>query len=650
MRLKAVSGMILTLYLVGMWVTAFSSITTQGAGERDFSTIPLSTCSPSLVYSEPPILEWSRTYGGAGGDDAHCVIQTADGGYALAGRTQSYGAGDNFWLVKTDSSGNVQWNKTYGSGQATSVIQTTDGGYAVAGWGDYDGDGWLVKTDANGTMQWKRTYGGSYLDMTVKVIQKTDGSYALTGLTYSFGSGSPDAWLVKTDAGGIMQWNRTYGGGNYDVAETMVQTTDGGYALIGYTSSKGAGDYDAWLVKTYANGTMQWDRTYGGPTSDWGISVVQTVEGGYAIGGTTWSFSGFWLVKTDTYGKAQWNKTYGGDTEYSMVQTRDGGYTLAGGPSHTDSGHAWLVGTGSSGNMQWNASYGEAECDIARSVVQTSEGGYAIAGWSRSPGEVWGDAWLFKIGPPPPHAVDVAVTNVAPSKTVVGKGFCSNINATVANQGEFDETLDVTAYYGNDTLTFEKWENLWSMGDVNRDGYINDTDGDLIMQASGSTPGAPNWNQDADLNKDLIVNYNDLSIWMSHKGLDLWTYFIAGAPIGTQTGVNLSPGTSTTLTLTWNTTSVPYGNHIISAYARPFQGEIHIADNNYADGTVQVTIAGDINGDRIVNAYDLYALGKAFNSTPASFSWNPNADIDNDLVINANDLTILSKNHGKTAT
>jgi len=344
--------------------------------------------------SEPPPTEWVRTFGGVRSDYAYSVVQTTDGGYAIAGFTFSFGAGSrDFWLVKTDPMGNMQWNQTYGGAydeEAYSVVQTNDGGYAIAGY-----------TDSFG--------GGVRSDYAYSVVQTTDGGYAIAGFTFSFGAGSRDFWLVKTDPTGNMQWNQTYGGTNYDYAYSVVQTTDGGYAIAGFTFSFGAGEDDFWLLKTDALGNEQWNKTYGGVRSDEARSVVQTDDGGYAIAGLTYSFGAghydFWLIKTDSAGNMQWNQTYGGTSSegaYSLVHTSDGGYALAGYTRSFGAGGSdfWLVKTDPTGKMQWNQTYGGADSDFAYSVVQTDDGGYALTGLGGLlPFGVGGDFWLAKVAP-----------------------------------------------------------------------------------------------------------------------------------------------------------------------------------------------------------------------------------------------------------
>jgi predicted secreted protein len=222
----------------------------------------LVSANPPLINSVVESLElWSQTYGGTGGtndDLAYSLVETSDGGFALAGGTYSFGAGDcDFWLVKTDANGNMEWNQTYGGAaydRAFTLVETSDGGLALAGntgsFGAGDYDFWLVKTDANGNMEWNCTYGGTNGDSAHSLVETSDGGLALAGNTGSFGAGGDDFWLVKTDANGNMEWNQTYGGAAYDNARSLVETSDGGLALAGYTQSISTRDYDFGLVRT----------------------------------------------------------------------------------------------------------------------------------------------------------------------------------------------------------------------------------------------------------------------------------------------------------------------------------------------------------------------------------------------------------------
>jgi hypothetical protein len=319
---------------------------------------------------------WSQTYGGTADDSAEAVVQTSDGGYALAGYTTSFGAGSyDFWLVKTDEHGDVEWNQTYGGEDidyAYALVETSDGGYAIAG------GALLVKTDEHGDVEWNQTYGGEDIDYVYALVETSDGGYAIAG----------GASLVKTDAFGNVEWNQTYSGWS---AYALVETADGGFAFAGYTKTIGVDDmphWDFWLVKTDANGNTEWERTYGSTTSERAHALVETSDGGYALAGYTSIFSPatgitseYLLIKTDEHGNMEWNNTYAKSNAaraYAVVEASDGGYVLSGiGP---------LVKTDEYGNVEWN----QTVEGVVNSLVATSDGGYALAGGLNF------DFWLAK--------------------------------------------------------------------------------------------------------------------------------------------------------------------------------------------------------------------------------------------------------------
>jgi hypothetical protein len=215
--------------------------------------------------------EWNQSFGGSDEDEGIGVQQTTDGGYILTGYTQS-----DVWLLKTDSQGNEEWNQTFGeiggsnTDTGNSVQQTTDGGFIIAGWthsfGNGWGDVWLIKTDSNGNEEWNKTFGGSGSDYGFSVQQTTDGGYIITGYTESFGNGDYDVYLIKTDSQGNEEWSKTFGGGDYDRGSSVQQTTDGGYIITGSTYSFGNGSSDVWLIKTDSDGNLETSTIVGLPT------------------------------------------------------------------------------------------------------------------------------------------------------------------------------------------------------------------------------------------------------------------------------------------------------------------------------------------------------------------------------------------------
>ena len=286
---------------------------------------------------------WEKTFGGSSSELPRSIRQTSDGGYIIAGRSSSFKTGYcDFYIIRLDQDGTKTWEKVYGGDtwdDPFSIQQTDDGGYIVAGYTDsigYGGnDAYVIRIDSSGGMLWNRTYGGTGNDSATSIQQTADGGYIVAGHTESSGAGSSDAYVLKLDSNGTAVWEQTYGGTGYDSAEMIRQTADEGYVFAGYTDSSGAGGTDMLVVRIDAVGAVLWERTYGGLNDDQAKAVQQTGDGNYVLCGYIGSadFTDMYLAKLGNDGDILWERTYGGtydDAAYDIRQTRDGGYVIAG--------------------------------------------------------------------------------------------------------------------------------------------------------------------------------------------------------------------------------------------------------------------------------------------------------------------------------
>jgi hypothetical protein len=398
---------------------------------------------------------WAKSYGDAQHDDnSGSIQQTADGGFIAVGTTASFGAGGwDSWILKLDNQGTVAWQKAYGTAKnewTSSIQQTRDGGYIVAGTKEpldstpqnpLPNDVWVFKLNSDGTVVWQKTYGGTGTDSAKSVRQTADGGYVVAGYTESFGLG---AWILKLDSNGSVVWQRSYGEA---WGESIQQTTDGGYIVAG-------GSDDFWVVKLDGDGAVVWEKTYGGTDGDWLFSVQQTSDGGYVVAGSTYSFSAgardIWILKLNSDGTVAWQKAYGGvdfEDGNAIQQTTDGGFIVAGYTLSFGAGgdDCWLLKLNGDGTVVWQKTYGRAGADEwADSVQQTADGGFAVLADKLVPGRMLkADYWVVKLNSDGTVAFNsasgerVTDTHVVPVNThatVIDVGPAAlNTSATVAD-------------------------------------------------------------------------------------------------------------------------------------------------------------------------------------------------------------------------
>ena len=394
-------------------------------------------------------IEWQKTIGGNKDDFLTSIEQTLDGGYIIGGYSESDSSGDktegsigasvnyDYWVLKLDSSGNIQWQNTIGGtddDELSIVSQTSDGGYILGG-SSYSNissdksennvglDYWVVKLDAVGNIQWDNTIIGNHYDRLKSLKQTADGGYFLGGYSISDSAYDKtenninynDYWVLKLDSAGAIQWQKTIGGNNYDELNSVQLTSDGGYILGGV--SYPAGSYSNYLViKLDSSGNIQWQHAFGGGDQDYLNSLQQTTDGGYILGGYSGSdisgnktenclgYYDYWVIKLNSMGNIQWQNTIGGtgwDVLSSVIKTTDGGYLLKGSSSSMNSfdkienclggNDIWIVKLDSTGNIQnqktiggyRNDDYNANYLNSSNSITKTTNGGY-IFGTSSS--------------------------------------------------------------------------------------------------------------------------------------------------------------------------------------------------------------------------------------------------------------------------
>ena len=296
---------------------------------------------------------WQKAYSGTGTsrDEPADIIQTSEGGYILVGTIFNTFGGNAFWVLKLDADGNVSWQQMFGGSNAdypSNIVQTADGGYIIAGYTYSFGansDIWILKLSSNGGVLWQKVYGGPGYEFG-RIQQVSDGGYVIAGATMSSsGNSTADILVMKLDQSGNVIWEKIYAGSQLDSASAMIETPDREYIISGGTYSFGAGNEDVFVLKLDENGNIIWQKTYGGTSNDFANNIIRTSDNCYTVAANTYSFpvintlSNILLFKIDDEGTLLWQKTYGGsgiDFVRSIQQTEDGGYIAGGSSSSFD--------------------------------------------------------------------------------------------------------------------------------------------------------------------------------------------------------------------------------------------------------------------------------------------------------------------------
>ncbi len=416
-------------------------------------------CFNAFNGNAQPPMEWQRCFGGGNVEQNSGITPTLDGGYITVGTSNSVNGdvtgnhgNEDLWVVKMDSTGAIEWQKSYGGSVvdvAFGIVQASDGGYVVHGF-KYSQDGditcgdqyWVFKINNAGTLTWQQCFkialgnrGGN-----PSVIETPDHGFVVATGCYASdwggASGGTDFLLIKLDSSGNSEWHRCLGGESDECATSIKCTKDGGYIIAGYSNSSLPGFhnstvngnyfYDFYVVKTDGGGNIIWQKCYGGNNEDIAYSVVETPDGGYSVAGYTYSNEGdvtglqglvdFWVIRLSGTGDLLWNKCYGGsslDQAQTILNTTDNGFIVGGYTSSNDydvsgmrgSSDYWLIKINSEGALNWQKCLGGSSTEYFTGAAQTRDGGFIVSGTSASnDSDVSGnrgnqDYWIVKLYP-----------------------------------------------------------------------------------------------------------------------------------------------------------------------------------------------------------------------------------------------------------
>ena len=411
----------------------------------------------SSVVAQPDSL-WSRTYGGELSDVWRRMHVLNDGSLIIGGNSNSHGDGNrSFWLTKLSSDGDSLWSYFYGGEQAewgAEVIPTSDGGFAMTGssssFGPGDADYWLLKVDENGDSLWSRAYGGPDRESTRSLNQTVDGGYLIAGWTLSFGAGTEDMWLVRTDQNGDSLWSRTFGGESNDRCFYATYGIDGNIYSIGDTRSYGQGDKDIWLVAADDNGDSLWSQTFNGGYDDDCRWIQQLADSGFVLVGSknmdnadNWDV---WIIRTDSQSEVLWERTYGGPLseggEHAAILPDGGivvvGYTYSFGVGDRD---FWLLRVNAEGDSLWSRTFGSVYSDRGWGMAIAEDSGYYLCGVTDPEGVDEANGWIVRTGPDPVEHPPEEFSRVYPEDSTIVESMMVAFAWTRAVDLDGDEVI-----------------------------------------------------------------------------------------------------------------------------------------------------------------------------------------------------------------
>ena len=678
------------------------------------------------IYAQVPGIQWKKCLGGTGDDRANYIKQTSDGGFMIAGQTNSNSGdvsgnhgGYDSWIVKLSNSGDIEWKKCLGGNGtdvSTSIQLTNDGGFIVAGYtssndsnvsGNHGGyDYWIVKLSNSGDIEWQKCLGGENDDRANSIQQTNDGGYIVAGRSasiYGDVSGNHcgyDYWIVKLNSLGDIQWQKCLGGNGTDESTFIQQTNDGGYIVAGYTFSNNGnvsgnhGGYDYWIVKLSNSGNIEWKKCLGGTNYDYATCIQQTNDGGFIVAGYTLSNDGDvsgnhdsngtyyegWIVKLSNSGDIEWQKCLGGtNDDYAtyIQQTNDGGFIVAG-YTRSNNGDVsgnhglyggyrhdyWIVKLSNSGNIEWQKCLGGTNDDYATCIQQTNDGGFIVGGYACSNnGDVSGnhgtnDAWIIKFAP-------MLIVDAGPDRIICNGDSITIGGAPTAsgcippytylwnNSGSLnDNTIANPIAFPNITTTYTLTVTD-NIGNINTDSVIITVNNVYFFTETDTVCGGKLWHGNyynlSGIYYDSLITINNCD---SVYKLNLFVYPLPYINLGNDTTINISDTININAesgfnNYLWNNGST---DSIITVYGNMGQGiytyYVTVTDINGCSNsdTIIITIT---TGDGYIELNKTIKVNIYPNPVQDKLNIEINGLIDNDLSIEFFDINgekLLNKN------